>query len=165
MLRSDIQSIGERSLLSTIKPPVCFQCVHASMDFLTQSISATTAFATNIRRRRGMGHEGPRHRFLGPRNISRPENQGCKGCCRWSKRQALPRQNPAFRRVRSPNIDAVSVGSNTLHRDDAELSRLQQLGMVPGDEAKILHLREYILKLAAATQRSGYLGYLTRQQD
>lgn len=64
-----------------------------------------------------------------------------------------------------PTLTHVSVGSNTLHRDDAELSRLQQLGMVPGDEAKILHLREYILKLAAATQRSGYLGYLTRQQD
>lgn len=33
--------------------------------------------------------------------------------------------------------------------------------MTPGDEAKILHLREYILKLASATQRLGPSRYLT----
>lgn len=41
-------------------------------------------------------------------------------------------------------------------RDDIELNRLEQLGMKPGDESKILVLRDYILKLADATRRYDY---------
>lgn len=43
--------------------------------------------------------------------------------------------------------------SATRHRDEIEIARLEQLGMKPGDESKILVLRDYILKLAQATHR------------
>lgn len=38
-------------------------------------------------------------------------------------------------------------------RDDAQLARLQQLGMNQFEEAKLLALRDYIIKLAHASAR------------
>jgi hypothetical protein len=46
---------------------------------------------------------------------------------------------------------AVHLHHHSL-RDDTELARLDQLGMEPGDESKILVLRDYILKLADASR-------------
>ena len=42
----------------------------------------------------------------------------------------------------------------SLHlRDEAQLNKLKELGMTPGEEAKLLALRDYVLKLANAVSR------------
>ena len=39
------------------------------------------------------------------------------------------------------------------NRDEAQLTKLQNLGMTSNDEAKLLAIRDYILKLANAMSR------------
>lgn len=39
------------------------------------------------------------------------------------------------------------------NRDEAQLTKLQQLGMTPSEETKLLAMRDYILKLANAISR------------
>lgn len=55
----------------------------------------------------------------------------------------------AFSIFRSGEIDYVFY----LSRDEAQISKLQNLGMTSSDEAKLLAMRDYILKLANATSR------------
>ena len=43
------------------------------------------------------------------------------------------------------------------NRDDAQITRLQQLGMNQFEEAKLLALRDYIIKLAHATARCVFI--------
>ncbi|KAF8065194.1 hypothetical protein FPV67DRAFT_1501752 [Lyophyllum atratum] len=68
-----------------------------------------------------------------------------------------PRRNSA--KVESPRESVISVrksGNSTITRnkseeDEANLNKLQQLGMTPSEESKLLAMRDYILKLANAT--------------
>ncbi|GLB39855.1 putative protein kinase [Lyophyllum shimeji] len=68
-----------------------------------------------------------------------------------------PRRNNA--KTESPRESVMAVrksGSSTIARnkseeDEAHLSKLQQLGMTPSEESKLLAMRDYILKLANAT--------------
>lgn len=41
-----------------------------------------------------------------------------------------------------------------MNRDEAQLAKLYNLGMSSSDEAKLLAMRDYILKLANAMSRS-----------
>ena len=45
----------------------------------------------------------------------------------------------------------IVVDDGKLSRDEMHLTKLQQLGMTPRDESKLLAMRESILKLANAT--------------
>lgn len=48
----------------------------------------------------------------------------------------------------------ISVGSSlTANRDEAQWSKLQNLGMTLADEAKLVAMRDYILKLANNASR------------
>ncbi|KAH7928336.1 ARM repeat-containing protein [Leucogyrophana mollusca] len=66
----------------------------------------------------------------------------------------------AASKIESPRESIVSmrkagsasvIGRNKSEEDEAQLLRLQNLGMTPADEAKLLAMREYILKLANTT--------------
>ncbi|KAH7910911.1 hypothetical protein BJ138DRAFT_1126480 [Hygrophoropsis aurantiaca] len=66
----------------------------------------------------------------------------------------------AASKIESPRESIVSmrkagsasvVGRNKSEEDEAQLSKLQNLGMTPSDEAKLLAMREYIVKLANTT--------------
>ena len=39
------------------------------------------------------------------------------------------------------------------YRDEAQIAKLQQLGMTPNEEVKLLAMRDYIWKLAQAISR------------
>jgi hypothetical protein len=43
-----------------------------------------------------------------------------------------------------------------LYRDEGHLAKLRQLGMSPAEEAKLVSMRDYILKLANAISRSDH---------
>jgi phosphoinositide-3-kinase regulatory subunit 4 len=43
-----------------------------------------------------------------------------------------------------------------LCRDEGHLAKLRQLGMTPAEEAKLVSMRDYILKLANAISRSDH---------
>lgn len=47
----------------------------------------------------------------------------------------------------------VHLGLTSTRRDEAQLGKLQQLGMTSSDEIKLMAMREYISKLANATAR------------
>ena len=53
--------------------------------------------------------------------------------------------------------------SMMVNRDEMHLTKLQQLGMTPSDESKLLAMREYILKLANAT--SSFTSRLNYEPD
>lgn len=53
--------------------------------------------------------------------------------------------------------------SMMVNRDEMHLTKLQQLGMTPSDESKLLAMREYILKLANAT--SSFASRLNYEPD
>jgi phosphoinositide-3-kinase regulatory subunit 4 len=55
------------------------------------------------------------------------------------------------------------VDDGQLIRDEMHLMKLQQLGMTPSDESKLLAMREYILKLANAT--SSFASRLNYEPD
>ena len=55
------------------------------------------------------------------------------------------------------------VDDSQIIRDEMHLTKLQQLGMTPSDESKLLAMREYILKLANAT--SSFASRLSYEPD
>ena len=57
----------------------------------------------------------------------------------------------------------TTVADGRLIRDEIHLTKLQQLGMTPSDESKLLAMREYILKLANAT--SSFASRLNYEPD
>ena len=57
----------------------------------------------------------------------------------------------------------TAVDDGQLIRDEIHLTKLQQLGMTPNDESKLLAMRDYILKLANAT--SSFASRLNYEPD
>jgi phosphoinositide-3-kinase, regulatory subunit 4 len=57
----------------------------------------------------------------------------------------------------------IVVDDGQLIRDEMHLTKLQQLGMTPSEESKLLAMREYILKLANAT--SSFASRLNYEPD
>ena len=46
-----------------------------------------------------------------------------------------------------------TLSYDQFRRDEAQITKLQQLGMTPNEEAKLLAMRDYIWKLAQAISR------------
>ncbi len=46
------------------------------------------------------------------------------------------------------------MANKVLFRDEGHLAKLRQLGMTPTEEAKLVSMRDYIMKLANAISRS-----------
>lgn len=53
----------------------------------------------------------------------------------------------------SPRISLSSPSYGEIGRDEAQIAKLQQLGMTPNEEAKLLAMRDYIWKLSQAISR------------
>ena len=160
-----MKTIDEQSLLTAMKPPVSLivqpnvsKC-HLTAEWYgqlpRQILDASVQWAMKADKsafwrgpRRGVNKvESPRESVISMRKT------GSIGIAR-NKSEELVFNNLIMWTV---------VNDGQLIRDEMHLTKLQQLGMTPSDESKLLAMREYILKLANAT--SSFASRLNYEPD
>ena len=160
-----MKTIDEQSLLTAMKPPVslivqpnmliCHLTTEWHGQLPRQILDASVQWAMKADKsafwrgpRRGVNKvESPRESVISMRKT------GSIGIARNKSEELVFNNLPMW----------TIVDDGQLIRDEMHLMKLQQLGMTPSDESKLLAMREYILKLANAT--SSFASRLNYEPD
>lgn len=131
-----------------MKSPVCMRRPTSSNNQLTPTVTPSS-----FRRCSSMGHESGANNVLAKSTTTR--NQG-RVAAREYRFHAQGRNQQCSeteqnRRVSLPVI--IGFPLSLQNRDEAQWSKLQNLGMTVADEAKFVAMRDYILKLANNASR------------
>ncbi|KAJ3716433.1 hypothetical protein C8R42DRAFT_697915 [Lentinula raphanica] len=110
-LKSDIETVDEKSLLNAMKAALPRQIFDAAVQWARKTDKSNF---WKVGRRVGSKSETPRESVASVRKIS------------------------------------TNLGKNLSEEDEIQVAKLQQLGMTSAEEAKLMAMRDYILKLANA---------------
>lgn len=154
-LRSDLVIIDRPSLLVGMKPPVRHVILAATIRLSNDQLSRQifdAAVLWAMRSDKSAFWKGQR------RSGTKPES---------SKEVILASRKAPLANVRNRSEELVAfqvlVPTDSVLRDDAQLTKLQQLGMTPSEEVKLLAMRDYVLKLALTSSRYAALALSDKQ--
>ncbi|KAF5339043.1 hypothetical protein D9758_014111 [Tetrapyrgos nigripes] len=121
LLKSDVVEIDEQSLLSAMKPPIPRRVFDAAVQWAMKADKASW--------------------WRGGRKGSSGSAVNSAG----SSRQESPRES-----VVSIRKTGTAISRNMSEDDESNYKKLQQIGMTPSEETKLVLMKDYILKLANA---------------